>query len=165
MEKQAVLTDALIQIAGGSCADAIMYTFRRMDIAEEEIRNAKIQQPELAERIDTAFRHLCPTPPLLHVSDKVYRLHCREIIDRMVKKHDLETATKAEILGMLSETSLKAPLNETATLLYEKLFSNLFPGEARKLKIDHSRLDRFDQKEISTLEANLTWKNWPLRTA
>lgn len=163
MERQVALTDTLMSIAGGSCVSALMYTFRRMDIAEEEIRDAKAEYPLLAECIDKTFRYLCPTPPLLHVSDDVYRFHCREVIDRIIENDEIEKATKAEVLGMLSEASLKAPLTHTATLLYEQLFTLFFPAKAEELKIDTTKLDHFERREVDSLRATLMWSRWDRR--
>lgn len=158
MNNSLALTNALMEIAGGSCANAIAYTFRRMDIAEDEIREAKTYYPELAQRIDRAFRHLCPTPPLANVGDTLYRHHCSEIIDRIIHRCDVKPGTRAEIIGALSGASLKSPLDRTACLLYEKLFAELFPAKARAFQIDHSRIDEFEQSEMNALRIELARK-------
>lgn len=120
----------LLPPAGGRI---IAETFRRMTIAEEEIRSAKARHPEKAARLDKAFRHLCPPALLGGLDDQLYRAHCREILDREAKGEKLRRGTAAEVIAALSQGSQLAPLGRVEALLYAQLFEEIFPEEAARI--------------------------------
>jgi len=158
------LLEGLEQVASGSSIRDIGTAFRRMDIAEEEIARAKRRHPKHKDRIFQLFRQLCPTPPLAHVLDDVYRRHCRELIERSIQCEDTKPATEAEVLGFLSQASLEAPLNRIPSLLYQQLFADILPVQARTLpslgRIES--LDSYEQNALAellhTLRRKLTSK-------
>ena len=108
-------------------------TFRRMDIAEDEIARAKQTHPLHAAKLHDAFRALCPTTPLRSISHTIYRNHCRELLERIVTNADLKPGTDAEILSILSEASLVAPPTRTAAVLYWRLFRRILPAQALRV--------------------------------
>lgn len=144
------LLDGLAQVVNGSSVHVITNTFRRMDIAEQEIARAQRQHPKHKDRIFPLFRHLCPTPPLAHVIDEIYRSHCRELIERSVQHEDKKPGTEAEVLGFLSQASLEAPLARIPSLLYQQLFADLLPEKSRALPL-MSRIESLDSYEQNAL--------------
>lgn len=109
-------------------------TFRLMEVAEEEIAQAKGRSPEHAEKLHGGFAVLCPSEPLRGIGENLYRAHCRELLDRVREGHDTRAATGAEVVAVLSALSLQAPLDRPATFLYWQLFSALFPTESTALR-------------------------------
>lgn len=105
--------------AGAGVASEISRTFDLMEIAERELKGN--DRPGL-------FLALCPTGAIKRMSDEVYRSHARELIKRAKAKQKLAPATDAECLAALSETSLKAPLTQSAAACAEWLFARVLPG-------------------------------------
>lgn len=102
--------------------------FEMMAVAEEEISKAKEREPLQSVRFDAAFRALCPRSHLFssrHID--LYRWHVIELLDRVSRGEDLRPGTKAEVLGLLSETSLATPLSATAAVLMERLMDEVMP--------------------------------------
>jgi hypothetical protein len=151
------LIKGLAKVATGSQIHAIDQTFRRMDIAEQEIARAQRRHPKDKDRIFQLFRLLCPTPPLAHVLDDIYRSHCREIIARAVRRDDICPGTKAEMLGFLSQASLEAPLDRIPFLLYQQLFAELLPDQAAALSFE-AIIDAYEQHRIEHLLHTLQHK-------
>jgi hypothetical protein len=105
--------------------------FRRVAIAEDEIKSAldrKDLKEEARKRVDGVFLALRPGGPLTSggCTEEVYRHHVRELLDRVIVGDDLDPGTDAEVLMMLSNTSLRAPLNAVGQGLYERLFVRVF---------------------------------------
>jgi len=144
------LLDGLAQVANGSTVHTVINAFRRMDIAEDEIARAQRQHPKHKTRIFPLFRQLCPTPPLRHVLDDIYRSHCHEIIARAVRRADTRPGTKAEVLGFLSQASLEAPLERIPSLLFQQLFTELLPNQAAALPSE-AVIDAYEQDLIEQL--------------
>lgn len=101
-------------------------TFRSMEIAEQEINKAKGRWPRKKDALHKSFRLLMPGP-LSGVREEVYRHHCQEILERVVKDEDTTLATKAEMMVAISEFTLKIPINSTMAALYERLFLEVIP--------------------------------------
>lgn len=111
----------------GTLGPVIDRTFDRMGIAEEEISAGKARHPRRAKRIDAVFRKLMPTQPLREKSDDVYRAHARELVERAALGEDLVPPTSAELLCVVLDASLKAPLDSTGLAAAERLFRAVFP--------------------------------------
>lgn len=105
--------------------------FDRMEIAEEEIDAAQAWYPERADEIDDAFALMKVSPLLEPYADRpgVFRAHCRQIATWVGQGKDPNRATDAELLHVMAETSLRAPLNTEGLLLYFRVFTNVF-GES-----------------------------------
>ena len=110
-------------------APGIADAFRLILIAEEEITAAILKSPMSAEALNGAFRCLQPSHIFRGLHEKLYRAYCRELLERVIDGTSLDIATKAEVLVALSRTSLRAPLNRNALVLYEKLFAEVFGDE------------------------------------
>ena len=82
-------------------------------------------------------RQVFDPPVSMHGMPKVYRYHLRELMDRVVAGISLEPATKAEVMLILSDTSLTAMLNRNGDHLYCRLFQECFgslpPNTAKPL--------------------------------
>lgn len=92
-------------------------TFRRIEIAEEELAAGKAAHPELVEQIDELFI-CCKAMGLpLEAPDVFMRMHVRELVDRVaedlgagLKRVRVEEPTQVEMAAVILEASLKAPL-------------------------------------------------------
>jgi hypothetical protein len=124
------LEEALAAIDGsGSIAGA----FRLMGIAEEEIA-ARWPGGRKGGEPKEVFLLCQPTAPIRGRCDELYRAHVREIVERVTlhKRSEYARLTRAEVLGVLSEGSLRHPLAHDHVLLFEHLFETLLPGLARR---------------------------------
>jgi len=148
---------AASELLGTRLAGTIAHTFRRMEIAEEEIAAAKAQHPLLAAQLHDVFRELCPPSVLREAGDRLYRTYCRELLARIAGGQALAPATTAELLAALQAMSLAAPLERAATVLYWDRFAELFPGEAARLRSETGPVaaDSYDQVRAKELEAKL----------
>jgi hypothetical protein len=128
------MTELFPEIFPSGMADTMRSALKALQIAEYEITDAKNRYgAEHRAKIWRSFKTLQPRSQALSSREKLYRVHCREMIDRHVKGEDLRPGTKAEALTALVECSLMAPLNEAGFALYTKLFQELFPDDAEKL--------------------------------
>ena len=104
-------------------------TFQLVVIAEEEIAAAISRTPDYEDALNGSFLRLQPSHIFRGLHEKLYRAYCRELLERVIDGTPLDIATKAEVLVALSRTSLRAPLNRNALVLYEKLFAEVFGDE------------------------------------
>ena len=126
MTKPKISPGVLMSSLMGSMGNAVQSTFRRMEIAEEEIEKAKSgASPEEAARVHETFKDLLPGPVLRPLSDDVYRAHARELCLRAKAGGDLSEPTEAECLAVLMATSGVAPLTADGAALAERLFRNV----------------------------------------
>ncbi|MFI6031573.1 hypothetical protein [Amycolatopsis magusensis] len=97
--------------------------FERMEWAEEEIAAAQARHPRHVDRIWHSFSLLVPNSGLERMSyERVYRSHCREILDRVAAGEDTRPGTAAEICCAMLSTSLLAPPTSAATGLYMRMY-------------------------------------------
>ena len=129
---------------------AMAGAFERMEWAEEEIAAAQARHPEQADRIWHSFRLLVPNDGLERMSyARVYRAHCREILDRVAAGEDTRPGTAAEICCAMLTTSLLAPLTSAATGLYMRMyqaaglpqFDELAESSRHHEALEHSLID------------------------
>lgn len=149
-----------MQLLSSGVGGVIARTFSRMELAEEEIEAAKRRHPLATGRIHRTFLHLCPSPALSAAPEKLFRAHCTELLERVAAGDDLRPGTTAEVLAVLSELSLAAPLDRAHTLLFVKLFSDLFPEAAAKMQSENEppAADRYERERIAELEASFRKK-------
>lgn len=148
--------DSLSELMPPSLARTVRTTFERVDIAEEEIQAAKLRFPARASEIHSAFACLCPTDPIRDLSDDVFHFHCRELLERVAKGQDLRPGTTAELLGLLSNASQMVPPTRVSALLYQELFSRLYPdGPIGCRGVVMSELEPFERDEMLSLERRL----------
>ncbi|GAB3162058.1 hypothetical protein GCM10027258_80310 [Amycolatopsis stemonae] len=135
--------------------------FERMEWAEEEIAAAQARHPQQASRIWHSFSLLVPNSGLERMSyERVYRAHCREILDRVAADEDTRPGTAAEICCAMLNTSLLAPLTSAATGLYMRMyqaagfpqFDELAESSRHHEALEHSLIDdheRFARRQLS----------------
>ena len=102
--------------------------FSLAEHAEEVIQEMQQTHPEHKDLIYGSFRYLVPTEPLKNKAPRLYKKHCQEMITRLIKGENLSPASDAEMVGFLSDLSLKAPLNTDPRYVFQLLFTRLFPG-------------------------------------
>lgn len=101
--------------------------FDLVAVAEQEIERAIKEHPSKANELRAAFQeHLFPGE-LARFSDRVYRAHACEVLQRIADGKDPKPGTMAECLVALSLASLKAPLSSSYTAAMEKAFVYVFP--------------------------------------
>jgi hypothetical protein len=126
------LESIMNELMGDGVMSTIRWALDAMQVAEEEIERASKEHPKNAKRIDATFRKLQPTTVFQeHPVMDVYRYHCKELLRRVVGKEKLAPATRVEVMLGLAGMSLKALLNRDATLLYSRLFEEVFPCSGR----------------------------------
>ncbi|MCP4201832.1 MAG: hypothetical protein GY769_07860 [bacterium] len=96
-------------------------------MAEAEIALAQEENPLLAPVLKESFLALTPTTYLRGREDRLYPAHCKEILRRVVEGEDLREPTRAEMIGLVAETSLVAVPTRVGCALYFRLFRELFP--------------------------------------
>lgn len=130
-DSSARLSAALDAIGGGFGAVA-SNAFRLMGLVEDELAE---RWPGRKGEPREAFGLCARTSPIAACpSDDLFLAHVREILDRAKKTprdwYAYARLTKAEVLALLSVSSLRHPLAHHEVLLFERLFSELFPREA-----------------------------------
>lgn len=109
-------------------ATIVMQSFALVDVAEEEIANAKRLRPDRSRELDATFMKLCPPKAMLGKTGQLYRSHVRELLHRVLNGRSLEKreATRAEVLTAMLDASLSAPPNSRACALIDELFFKVF---------------------------------------
>lgn len=135
--------------------------FDLMEIAEDEILKAQKRHPDRAEHLwDKGFSLCCPSPVLGNVTDKIYRAHCAEILDRLAQDQDTGIATEAEILWSLSTLSKAAPLNHDAAAAFRQLFISVMGFDATpEIPEFRGTYDGAVEELIGTFRTKLTIKD------
>ena len=117
--------------------------FDAMNWAEEEIEHAQHRHGERGQgRIWKAgFMLVRPDLDRVLASELLFRSHAAELLDRLAKGQDTRPATTAEMIAVLMDAALAAPLSASAFCLYARLFSRAFPQAARDVFADTGELD------------------------
>lgn len=100
---------ALGSFPGGS---RIMQSFALMEIAEQELKRAGAR----------CFLALMPPESMVDKADWLYRAHARELCRRSIQGADLRPGTYAEVLCLMSATSLRASLASWAGAVMERCY-------------------------------------------
>jgi hypothetical protein len=115
----------------GPFSDAVQSAFDQMAIAEREMHTYTEQFPECGDAIDQSFVQLRWTLGTI-APEAVYTAHVRELLMRVVDGKSLQPGTKAEVLMLLSESSMVAPLGARRAALYVELFEEFYPDAFEK---------------------------------
>ena len=130
--------------------------------AEGEIQAAQQRHQESGQGpIWRAFPLVRPTLGRLNTSERLYRAHAAELLDRVAEGKDTQPATAAEMICVLMESSLPAPLNSAAAYLYMRLFAQVFPEDFRRLVASPTELDAYERvhgSEADEYESDLQRK-------
>ncbi|MCK9877856.1 hypothetical protein MXD59_19090 [Frankia sp. Ag45/Mut15] len=133
-------------IPRGGVADALV----QAQWAEEEIEAAGKRHPGQQDLLFHSFTLLVPTLTRM-ATEFVYRSHCREILERVVRGEDTGRGTAAEVCCLCADISRTVPLTSPAAGLYFRMWAIAFPGrpiaEDRRMHheaLDGSRIDDFE---------------------
>jgi hypothetical protein len=101
----------------------VSQTFAFMAVAEAELEQATRRHPLKRAAVSALFKYLVPDGLLRGKSTELYRAHVQELVERALAGQDVVPPTDAEVLGFLSELSLKAPFgSQPAALMFELVF-------------------------------------------
>ncbi|GEM_PF-5121020 len=129
------LLSRITEVVGGDPLWRVLgNVFDEMEWVEDEIARAKERWPQLADRIDRLFglRTRSVVPPGMW-TERLARLHIRELAERIANGGDLRPPTLAEKLFVIAETSFVAPFGPKGFVLYARLFREAFPEEAEQI--------------------------------
>ncbi|WP_424892352.1 hypothetical protein [Streptomyces sp. XH2] len=147
-------------------------TFAVREWAETEIQAAQQRHQESGQGpIWRAFPLVKPTHGRLHTSERLYRAHAAEVLNRVAEGKNTQPATAAEMICVLMESSLPAPLNSAAAHLYMRLFAQVFPEDFHRLIASPTDLDAYERvhgAEADAYESDLQRKltqTWRTPTA
>jgi hypothetical protein len=134
-----MLHDPQVQaILGGPLANLVGRVFGDIEIAEDEIRIARGRTGD--EPWDEADRDdpLWQSFKLLRVeggmpSEKVYRAHCKEILERVAAGQDTRPGTDAEVMVAISQASQEVPLHGSIVGLQLRMFKRRLPDDHQQL--------------------------------
>jgi hypothetical protein len=115
--------------------------FECMEIAEDEISKAMNRHPQKRYLIYGSFLTLKPVAPM---PMKLYRAHCRELLDRIGTGEDYQPVTRAEVLSVLNRAAWAIPLHNEPSALYYKLFASLFPDAPELEQIGAPLAERYE---------------------
>lgn len=106
--------------------------FRDIETAENLIKKYSSKYPDHADEIDSAFLKLRRTD-VLQGKDHLYKKHVEELLLRVIEGRNLAPATRAEVLGCMSEVTKIGPIRDRDFLnALSKLLDELFEDEQAK---------------------------------
>jgi hypothetical protein len=118
--------EELKKLFSDSTASVISDVFEKVEVVEELLAAKKRRHPDKAKELDRAFMALQPSVFLQGKPDRIYKKHVEELLARVVVGADLRLGTKAEVLALLLDTSLRTPLKQDYNALIDELFLDLF---------------------------------------
>lgn len=107
--------------------NAIHRVFGTIAVVEEEI--ARFIRATPHAHADPCQYSLLPFFDYVQLPEGLYRLHCRELLQRIYYGQPLPPATDAELLWTLSEMSLIIPLQARVKHAYFALYASLYPQQ------------------------------------
>lgn len=142
--------------------------FETMVWAEDEIEKAQARhgepRPRTGERgtgpIWNSFSLLKVGGNEKLLSEPLYRAHCREILNRVANGADTRPGTDAEMIIVIHEASLVAPITSGAACLYFRLVARSVPelARARAPEIDLAAYEKVHGRVADDYEAELRRK-------
>ncbi|ALG06330.1 hypothetical protein [Kibdelosporangium phytohabitans] len=121
-------------------------------VAEEEIAKAMARHPASKDRIWHSFGLLTDSPHVTVRPERLFRAHCREILDRVAQDDDTRPGTNAEILTLLHQISVTVPLTIEPYSLFIRLWPSTMP-EHQDLVSDIDHREALFGSELDDLEA------------
>jgi hypothetical protein len=148
-------TDRIGAILGGDLMSAMSSAFAAMKWAEDEIARAMRRHPDQADPIWHSFLLLQPHHDVVSATERNYRAHCRELLERVAAGEDTRPGTAMECIAVLRDTSLVAPLNATGFGLYMRVWDKaglpaVLPGPFEREHYEAIRGEQIDDAEYST---------------
>lgn len=146
------------ELIGPEFARSVGGIFRAMEIAEEEIAEARgTTKVDKDDPVWDAFALLRTTDPLMS-TEFVYRAHCRELLERVKAGEDTRPATDAEIACGITRASHEVPMHGAIVGLQARLFKRAFPDKFDRLGIDLDLYERMHGREMDEWERKLRRK-------
>lgn len=124
----------------------------RVGWAEDEIEAAQRRHPAAADRLFHAFALLAPTEDRMVASERVYRAHARELLERVAAGADTRPGTDIELVLLCARVSLVTPLNRYAFTLYMRVFARALPELAVLSAEEASAYERVAGSGADSLE-------------
>lgn len=124
------MTNGLDDVPGqihDSVADAFGDAFTAMGWAEDEIEAAQRRHGETGRGPIWRQGFAAVRNTNLIWSERLYRAHCREILNRIPTGSDLRPGTDAEIINEVRQASLRSPMQPGFDCLYFRLFARCLP--------------------------------------
>lgn len=141
--------------------DEMSSVFARMDIAEQEIEKSQARHRETGRGKLWGSFHLLKAPL---ENEIIYRVHCREILDRVAAGTDTRPATDAEMINALRAASRVSPLSSAAACLYFRITARSFPGLWAKAG-DNTDLRSYEAVHGSKADEHEDWLRAKLTVA
>ncbi|MFC9755159.1 hypothetical protein [Streptomyces sp. NPDC056921] len=156
---------ALLQELGN--LEMIAKTMEWVEWAESEVEKAQVRhgepEPRPGERgegpIWNSFKLLKPAHDMLH-REVLFRPHCHEILERVAEGQDTRPGTDAEVIVVIHQASLVAPMKSGAACLYFRLLNRSVPEIARATapEIDLASYEKVHGHAADQYEADLRHK-------
>ncbi|MFE3105300.1 hypothetical protein [Nocardia tengchongensis] len=136
--------------------DSFGNAFEQMRWGEEEIAAAQARHPARADELWHSFILLSPIHKLMS-HELVYRAYCREILDRVATGKDTRRGTAIEVLLVMKETSLVAPLSTAAAGLYFRMWqaANMPDIDPEGNTADLTNYEAIAGREMDEMEAEV----------
>lgn len=129
--------------------------FSLMRLVENRIAIGKEKYTDRSDVIHREGFRLCePTDIFFYpLTEKLFEIHCDEIIERIALEKDTRDATDAELLGAFAIGSQPVVLRHGAAKLYLTLFRKHFPDQLTDM--DKTELDVIDQWQADSAYRDL----------
>lgn len=121
---------------------ALLEIVNCMDVAEQEIAKLRAKYTRgrgapVAKRLKDSYQFLRPSKVLRGFLDgPLYRVHVRELLERVIAYEALEPGTDAECLAAMSHMSLQAPPDQDFTAAMHVLFKKHLPEQWKQVGFD-----------------------------
>lgn len=141
--------------------------FEAMEWAEAEVEKAMARHGESrveGERgtgpIWNSFSLLKATHNEELLREPLFRAHCHELLERVAKDQDTRPGTDAEMITVLSKTSLVAPVTSAAACLYMRLMDRSVPEFSRSVSpvVDLDAYEKVHGRKADEYEADMRHK-------
>ena len=148
------------ELLGAGLGSAVSTIFGKMEVVEEEIELAQKRHPDHDEELWSMFKWLRPGDSMFEAPERLYRCHCKELLQRKVDGKPLNSPTSAEVLNVLRIMSLNAPLKREWVLLYSRLMLQELDYDTgmEETEWDRPEVDRVDKSIRSKLVKDVQWR-------
>ncbi len=111
----------LRSIAGPDIMNTLTTTFAQMEWAEDEISQAQLRHPDIADVLYHSFSLMTATHERMS-TEFIYRTHARELLERIAAGTSTKPGTSVEVVLALMRVSMTTPLNTPAFGLYLRMW-------------------------------------------
>ncbi|MFJ4686516.1 hypothetical protein [Streptomyces sp. NPDC088789] len=141
--------------------------FATMEWAESEIEKAMARHGETRREGERGTGPIWNSFMLLKAAhndellrEPLFRAHCHELLERVAKSEDTRPGTDAEMITVLSKTSLVAPMTSAAACLYMRLMDRSVPEFSRSVApvVDLDAYEKVHGRKADEYEADMRHK-------